>query len=127
MERRFWFGLGILVLFLALGLWTAWGMEHMHRPVTQQLEQAARTALEGDAETAAQQARVARDIWQQGRGLTAAVADHEPMEEIDGLFAQAEVYAHAGENTEFAAYCTRIARLVEAVGEAHRLNWQNLL
>ena len=127
MERRFWYGVGILVLFLVLGFLVAWGMETMHRPVTASLEQAAGAAMEGDLKKGAQLAQTAKEIWQQRRDLTAAVADHGPMEEIDGLFAQAEIYAQTGKETEFAAYCTRIARLVEAVGEAHSLNWQNLL
>ena len=127
MERRFWYGLGILLLFLALGLWAAWGMENMHRPVTSYLEQAAQTALDGNLEKGiALEARAER-IWQQRRGLTAAMADHAPMEEIDSLFAQVQNYARSGNAADFAAYCGRIARLVEAIGEAHGLNWQNLL
>lgn len=127
MERRFWYGVGILVFFLALGFLTAWAMERMQQPVTTSLEQAAEAALDGDMETGAALVKAAKEAWGQHRGLTTAVADHGPMEEIDGLFSQAEVYAQTGNTTEFAAYCTRIARLVEAVGQAHSLNWQNLL
>lgn len=127
MERRFWYGLGILTAFLVLGLWVAWGMETMHRPVTLQLEQAAQAAMDGDLGTGGALLKRAESIWQQRRGLTAAMADHAPMEEIDSLFAQAEIYVQCGSAAEFAAYCSRIAKLVEAVGEAHGLNWQNLL
>lgn len=127
MERRFWYGLGILVVFLAGGLWAAWGMETMHRPVTRQLEQAAQVALDGDLHRGNLLAEQAEKIWQTRRGLTAAMADHAPMEEIDSLFAQVKMYAKNGNTAEFAAYCSRIAKLVEAVGEAHGLNWQNLL
>lgn len=127
MERRFWYGLGILIFFLVLGLLTAWGMEAMHEPVTGQLERAAQVALSGDMEQGALLAQKAQAGWEKHRDLTAAAADHGPMEEIDSLFSQVEVYARAEKTVEFAAYCTRLARLVEAVGEAHSLNWQNLL
>lgn len=127
MERRFWYGLGILAVFLTLGLWTAWGMENMHEPVTRRLEQAAQAALSGDLDGGVALAEQAEGIWQRRRGLTAAMADHAPMEEIDSLFSQMKMYAQAGSTVDFAAYCRRIARLVEAVGEAHGLNWQNLL
>ena len=127
MERRFWYGLGILVVLLALGLWTAWGMERMYRPVTESLEQAAQTAMAGDMDGGTALVRQAYAAWVQHRDLTAAVADHTPMEEIDSLFAQIQVYAVSGKNQDFAAYCSRLARLVEAVGEAHGLTWQNLL
>ncbi len=127
MERRFWYGSAILVFFLVLGLLVAWGMENMQRPVTGKLEQAAQAALDGDMEQGIILAQTAKDTWQRHRDLTAAVADHAPMEEIDSLFAQVEVYAQSEKTVDFAAYCTRLARLVEAVGEAHALTWQNLL
>ena len=46
MERRFWYGLGILAVLLGLGLWTGLGMENRQKPVTDALEQAAQAALE---------------------------------------------------------------------------------
>ena len=127
MERRFWYGLGILAVFLALGLWAAWGMENMHRPVTNLLEQASQAASSGNPEKGVALAEQAESIWQQHRSLTAAMVDHAPIEEIDSLFSQVKVYGQSGNEQEFAAYCSRIAKLLEAIGEAHGLNWQNLL
>ena len=127
MERRFWYGVGILLVFLGLGLWAAWGMETMHRPVSGRLEQAAQVALDGELPGAMKLVEQAESIWLRRRGLTAALADHDPMEEIDSLFSQVRIYAVTGEKTEFAAYCNRIAKLVEAIGEAHGLTFQNLL
>lgn len=127
MERRFWYGLGVLGVLLALGLWTAWGMQSMHKPVTDTLEQAAQAVTEGDIEQAELLARQAQKAWQEHRDLAMAVADHGSLEEIDSLFAQIMVYGQTGKTADFAAYCTRLAQLVAAVGEAHGLNWQNLL
>lgn len=127
MERRFWYGVVLLVLFLALGQLTAWAMQRAQQPVQHTLEQAAASALQGDMDRGVALAQTAKQAWERHRPLTATVADHEPMEEIDSLFAQVEIYAQTEQNTEFAAYCTRLARLVEAIGQTHKLTWQNLL
>lgn len=127
MERRFWLGVGILTVFLALGLWVTKSMSNVHEPVAQALEQAAQAALDGDLQTGISLADTAKNTWQAHWNGTAAVADHEPMEQIDGLFAQLETYATAGESANFAAYCARLSQLIEAMGDAHDLNWWNLL
>lgn len=127
MERRFWYGLGVLLVLLGLGLWTARGIENRQQPISKALEQAARAALEGDMERGAALVSRAKEAWEQTRGLTATAADHGPMEEIESLFAQIQIYAQAGQQADFSAYCTRLAQLVAAVGEAHKLSWQNLL
>jgi hypothetical protein len=127
MERRFWYGLGVLAMLLVLGLWTAWGMEKLNQPVADALEQAAQAAVGGDMAQGMALAERAQNHWCQNRGRMTAVADHGPLEEIDSLFAQVQIYADTGKTADFAAYCTRLAKLVTAVGEAHGLNWQNLL
>lgn len=127
MGKRFWSGVGVLVLLLGLGIWVAKSMESTHEAVASHLEQAAREVLSGDTEKGAQALETARQLWQQRRPLTAAVADHAPMEEIDSIFSQLDSYAAAGDRVSFAAWCSRAARLVEAIGEAHKLTWQNLL
>jgi hypothetical protein len=49
------------------------------------------------------------------------------MEEIDSQFAQLNVYAGAGERLSFAAICAQLASALEAMGDAHALNWWNLM
>ena len=53
-------------------------------------------------------------------------ANHTPMEEIDALFAEVEVYAAAREETDFAAGCAALSRKMEAMGQAHGASWWNL-
>ena len=72
-------------------------------------------------------AQQAQEKWQQQWHSVAALADHAPMDEIDGLFAQMETYSKAGAAVDAAACCARLSKLVAAVGEAHSLNWWNLL
>ena len=124
---RFWIGVGLLAVFLCLGLWVAKAMDNVHVPVTQLLEQAADEALGGDLETGIALADQAHAVWERHWRGTAAVADHAPMDEIDGLFAQVRSYARAGSVADFAAGCGRLSKLVEAIGEAHSPQWWNLL
>ena len=125
--RRFWFGVGVLVVFLAIGLWVCAATDAMTLPVSDHLQQASEQALSGDLSGGIASAQRAMALWKSHWNSTAAVADHAPMDEIDGLFAQLEAYAAAGAAEDFAASCARTALLVEAVAEAHRPTWWNFL
>ena len=125
--KRSWIGLGILLVLLVIGLLVTWGMGKLHEPIARELEQAASFALEDDWARAVPTAAAAKTSWERGRHFAACFADHTPMEEIDALFAQMEVYAAAEENTDFAAVCAELSRKVEAMGEAHGLMWWNFL
>lgn len=124
---RFWIGIGLLAVFLTLGIWVTVAMEDIHEPLAQLLNEAAEEALEGDMEDAAELADQAHRRWEHYRKGTASVADHMPMDEIDGLFAQVQTFARAGRAEDFAAGCARLAKLVGAMSEAHGLGWWNLL
>lgn len=124
---RFWLGIGILVVFLVLGLWVTYAMDNIHSEISQTLERAATQTLSGDLTEGITLVQQAKDRWQSHWHGTASVADHAPMDEIDGLFAQLEAYGQAGLSTDFATYCARLSNLVAAVGEAHSLTWWNLL
>ena len=127
MEKRFYFGMGILLFFLILGLFVSWGMQEAVRPVTRLLEQAAEAAHSGETARAARLAQQARDLWDDRWGGMALAADHEPMDEIDGLFAQIVFFAHARDGQRLGACCARVAELVEAMADAHTLRWRNVL
>lgn len=127
MGKRFWGGVAILAVLFTLGLWVAKSMETTHETIAHHLEQAAREALAGDTKQGQHTLQKAQELWRQRLFLTAAVADHGPMEEIDSILSQLESFAAAGDGISFAAWCSRAARLVEAIGEAHKLTWQNLL
>ena len=125
--KRFLLGVAILGVFLGLGLWTGYAMEQLHVDISQTLEQAAAQVLDGQTEQGVSLARQAHTQWQDNWHMTAFLADHAPMDEIDALFAQALFYADTGNAEDFASHCTRLSMLVEAVGEAHALSWWNLL
>lgn len=125
--NRFWLGIGLLVLLLALSLWVTVEMTAIHDPISETLEKASRQTLSGDFFGGIASAQQAQKDWEQHRHATASVADHAPMDEIDGLFAELEIYARTGETQHFAATCAQLSRLIYAMGEAHGLGWWNLL
>ena len=125
--NRCWIGIGLLVLFLALGLWVMAEMDTAHGQISQELQQAVEQTLAGDSEQGILLAQQAKQHWEDARRGTASVADHAPMEEIDSLFAKLEVYAREKQTVAFAACCARLSSLVQAMGEVHGLQWWNLL
>lgn len=125
--RRFLLGVTILGVFFGLGLWTGYAMEQMYTGISQTLEQATAQVLAGETSQGMSLAEQAYTQWQNNWHLTALLADHAPMDEIDALFAQALCYAETGNTANFVSYCARLVMLVEAVGEAHAFSWWNLL
>lgn len=127
MGRRLELGLGILLFFLIAGILSGWIIQKICDPICENLDNACKLSREGNTEAATEFARNAYKKWQKSWHGIAALADHSPMDEIDGLFAQAEEYARMGDHKSFAANCARLSKLVTAVAEAHSLSWWNLV
>ena len=90
--NRFILGVSILAIFLMLGLGVAWGMDAMHLDVSDNLSSAAQKVIAGDWEAGVALAKQAKKEWEINWQKTACVADHAPMDEIDGLFAQLKAF-----------------------------------
>ena len=127
MQKRFYQGIGLLAILLALSVFVTWGMNRLHTPAEQQLQEASRLALQGDTQQALSLARQAHAHWEDTRTLTAAVADHSPMDDVDVLFSEMEVYAAAEEIPHFAACCLQLSDLLRSMYEAHSFTWWNVL
>lgn len=125
--KRIWLGIGILVLFLALGIWGSHSMEKLHSPLAHDLEKAAKSALSGDMQLGEKLAKRAKEKWDEQWHRSAILADHAPMDEIDGLFARLEVFTETKNTEAFAAYCQQLAKLITATAEAHGFTWWNIL
>ena len=125
--NRFWLGVGLLLVLLGLGLYSAQVMEDTNLPIAQTLEQAAQYAQNGQLEQGLAMLEQARQQWDSQWHDTAVLADHGPLDDIDSLFAQAKVYAQAGQRGDFAAFCMRLSQLIEAASESHSANWWNFL
>lgn len=124
---RFLLGVGLLLALLGIGLYAAYVTEDVHAPIAQALETAAQEALAGNLEAGTQWLAQASSQWQTHRNTVAAALDHEPMDEIDSLFAQAEAYARGGQATDFAAFCLRLVESIHAATQEHMPSWWNLL
>ena len=48
-------------------------------------------------------------------------------EEFAALFAEMEIYAKTGEEPHFAACCQELAQRLQAMAEAHKFSWWNVL
>ena len=125
--KRLWIGVAFLALLLAGGFGINAGMDNLQKEISQQLDAACQTALAGDLEQAAVQANGAREVWEQYRNLVAAVTDHEPMEEMDTLFAQLPIYYETDSSLNFAAVCSDLSLLMQAIGENQALKWWGVL
>lgn len=124
---RGWFGFGILALFLLLGFVTGITMDNAHNPTQKLLSQAAELTLTGDFEEAVALGMQAKAQWERHWNATASVADHSPMEEVDALFSEMEIYAKAEEKPHFAAVCKELSQRIQSFANAHRFSWWNIL
>ena len=125
--KREQIGFWLLAVLLALSLLATRYMGTTQDATARRLEAAGVLALSEDWEGAGRLLKKARQEWEGCWRLSAILTDHEPMEEIDGLFAQLEIYLRQREGTAFAAACSQVASQIQDIGDAHGLNWWNLL
>lgn len=125
--KRSWFGTALLILILVFGIAVTWLMDRYHTPIAQQLKQAAVYAENAQWEQTRQYTASARSRWEQHRKFSASFADHEPMEEIDRLFAELEIWLQAEEAEHCASICAQLSKAAEAMVDAHAFVWWNLL
>ena len=125
--RRIWIGIILLGVLLAGGLWISDFMAQNHSPMAQDLHRAGELAEMDQWELAQAYARRAQDRWEEKWPVTASVADHEPMDEIDALFAQLEIFSQSRDATAYRAVCAHLGSLLEAISQSHSITWWNLM
>ena len=124
---RFLLGLGILVILLALCLSVTVLTQRSQASICHLLEEAAQLALAGKTDISLSLIGQAQQRWQRQWHRVAAYSQHDPMDEIDSLFAQLEAYGRGGYGVHMAAMCGRLAQLIDAIADAQCLTWWNLL
>ena len=124
--RRVWLGIGILVFLFTIGIAADIILDHICQPISENLTKASNLAENGQFEQAFSMAMDAKKSWEHAWHGVGFLSDHSPMDEIDGLFSQAQAYAQMGAYDDFSASCARISNLITAVAEAHSLSWWNL-
>lgn len=125
--KQFWLGVGLLAAMLLSGIWVTGKMQRMHEPAAAQLQQASQYAMQGRWEKAEQMSMDARKNWEKNRHLTASIVNHEPMDEIDALFSQLEVFGNGRNRISYCAACARLAELLDALHQEQGFYWWNLL
>ena len=124
--NRIWFGAALLAALLFVGIGSGMMMEQIHRPPAADLIRASELALEGNWKGADNFAAAARRGWDKRRNMVAALTEHGPMDQIEGLFAQLEVYGKTQDAASFGSTCRYLASQLEALGRSHSFNLQNL-
>lgn len=124
--NRVWIGIGILLVLLGLGIWTQRELDGIHEPIAADMTLAAEHARMGNWEQATQALTRAEAAWTANRMFTAALADHQPLEDIESLMARLTAHAAAGDRAEFASLCADIACRVEAISAAQKLTLSSL-
>lgn len=125
--KRLWLGLGLLLLLFGVGVAADQLSAHLLEPVCGELLAASDAALAENWTQAEQLAAQARQQWRSWGTVIGAVADHEPLEQINQLYAQLEVYTKSRDPLGFAACCRRLRKMIEAVAKTHEISWENFL
>lgn len=125
--KRLWLGIILLSVLLAAGVIATVGMARIYDPLSESLDRAATAAQEGNWEQALQFSDQAQHRWKKWHNVSAAVTDHEPMEEVDMLFRSLDIFARQQDVIRFADCCARLAALTEAIGESQAIYWWNVL
>ncbi len=125
--KRLWFGIALLILFLAAGIGMVACGEPLYGPIRQQLEEASASALREDWQAARADFFRAKERWEDQWHLVASVTDHAPMEEIDALFAQAELHATRQNKTLFPDTCAQLTSQLQDLIDTQKPTWWNIL
>lgn len=123
---RFRIGVGLLLVLLGLCIWAQARMSAIQKPIAQQITQAEALASREDWPQATAKAAQARTQWEEHRTFLAALADHQPLEDIESLFATLDAYSEAQDETEFRAACQELSRRILAVKEAQEFSMSSL-
>lgn len=123
--KRIWFGVGLMVLLLILGIGSSTLLQRTQQTQIERLDAAARLAAEGDWAAARALLAEAKHEWDKKQLLLAALTPHETIDHMEGLFAQLEVFSEARSAAAFSSTCVYLARQLEALGGSHSLSAEN--
>ena len=119
---RFRIGAGLLIVLLAVCVFSQLWMGAIQKPIAAQVDRAQTLASMEDWTAAGAAVALARQEWEDRRTFVSALADHQPLEDIECLFAMLESYAREQDRTEFQAACAELSRRILAVKEAQEFN-----
>lgn len=125
--KRFWLGVVLLAVLLICGILLGLWVDRTYAELSGELNHACELATREQLLLADPIVRKAYDRWLACRKATAALADHTPMEEIDRLFRELDVYMRMDESPHYAATCAQLGALLQAMADSHSVSWWQLL
>ncbi len=125
--KRFWIGIVLLTALFAFGVVLCIGITALHDHLSQQLDDACTAVQLGDWEKATALADSARAEWERCQHFVASFVDHEPLEQMESLFSELEVFRNRRLAVDYAAICANLSHLSKAIGESHKLAWWSFL
>ena len=120
-------GIALLLILGLLGALLTLFMDSTQERLSGAMTQAAEAALAENWAAVDSHTAQALSLWEQRHRITAAVVDHELLEQADSMLAELSVYRSRRESTEFAVVCMCLVRQFEAIGESQSLRWWHLL
>ena len=125
--NRLWIGVGLLAVLLAASVGMLFVSRDFNKEFTHDLEQAGHSAMAGNWTAAEKQLAKSREKWQTYQRFWASSTDHEPVEQMQNLFSQLELFQARRLEVEFASACRALVNLAEAIDESHGLRWWSVL
>ena len=125
--KRFWFGAALLVFLLIASLYLGDAMKELTQPAESDLDKAAVAALEENWPLASALYLRAQKHWDSCRSLTAVLAHHDPIQQIDVGFAALPSYAAVEDTTAFCSACSQLAQQLRSLPQPHSVTWWNFL
>ena len=125
--KRLWFGAGLLVFLLVSSLYLGEALTDLTGPAEADLDKAAVAALDGNWPLASALYLRAEKHWDSHRKLTATLAHHDPIGQIDAGFAALPSYASCEDAAGFCTACSQLAQQLRALPQPHGAKWWNLL
>ena len=121
--KRCWLGVGLLALFLVLGLISSDFLARFGEELSLEAEQAAALA-HTDRAGAEDILRQLRESWQEKRLWLMILTDHEPIREAETLLALLDSPA---EEDVFRENALRLSQVLEQIGRSQKPRLENIL
>lgn len=125
--KQLWFGLGLLIMLLALCLGVRSALSSGSRECDTYLSRAETAAEAGDMAGAQSHTERAARSWRKHTPFIDAVTSHDETDEILRTFAELQVYAQTQRREEFLAGCARLRTMTEHLRQMEQAKWYNIL
>lgn len=125
--NKLWIGIGLMVILLLGGIGLLWGSNVFFDGFSRYVSEAGELALVGDWSGATEKMNKSQRQWDTYRRFWASFTDHEPVEQVQTLLLQIELYRKEQREVEFASACRALSRVAENIEESHSLRWWSVL